>query len=116
LPEFDEELTEDVFAEECGYIRDIIGHLPRLVLADEPTKPFGILETNTKTLDFESLVRIRVSHQTSQARRGVRTRHHPTGPDNSEVSVRRQLIRRFHEVLKEQQDQGAGTGCERAAR
>jgi hypothetical protein len=57
---------------------------------------------------------MRRKHQTQQAALGVRTKSETV--DKPEISMRQQLIRRFHEVLKEQQDHAIGTGCERAAR
>ena len=67
---------------------------------------------------------MRSQHQTRHAALAVRTQ----GSHNNiavsaegserqkEESIRRQILREMHAILKEQQGQGAGTGKERAAR
>lgn len=56
-------------------------------------------------------------HQTRQAALGVRTRSSTTeDATKQEVSIRRQLIRRFHEAMREEEYHAVGTGLERSAR
>jgi hypothetical protein len=79
---------------------------------------------------------MRFRHQTQHAAKAVRTQgsaaitnadsshtkpntlEDTAGPDGQKkrTSVRCQLIKEFHAILKEQQDKGAGSGLERVAR
>jgi hypothetical protein len=75
------------------------------------------------SLDLNALVAMRYKHQTRHAEKAVRTSG-SKGADvkegatakQKEETLRRQLIRQFHAVLKEQQAQGAGTGVEHVVR
>ncbi|KAF8209530.1 hypothetical protein K438DRAFT_1503605, partial [Mycena galopus ATCC 62051] len=86
----------------------------------EVSKPLGQGSATAQSLDFDHLVELRRRHQTIQATRGVRTRTVDSGnaEKQKERSLRQQLIRKFHEALKEDSEQGkaTGTGLERAAR
>ena len=67
-------------------------------------------------LDFEMLVEMRRKHQTKQAASGVRMKKTTKASDDTS-GLRGQIIRQFHEALKEAQDErAAGTGLERDAR
>jgi hypothetical protein len=85
---------------------------------DEPTGPLDMNTSDLSTLSFEKLVQLRRAHQTRQATTGVRTK--ATSGRNQVMSAapteRQLLIRRFHEVIKQQQEQGVGTGAERGLR
>jgi hypothetical protein len=91
--------------------------LPALHLPSEPSKPFA---NAFETLDFKALVRQRKQHQTRQAARSARVKN--TKPDEEEASTvpvestRHQLLRKYHELLKEDQSRGVGTAVERLAR
>ncbi len=78
----------------------------------------GKLTTSYNDLDFEGLVAMRGAHQTRQAATGVRTQHtQMRNAAKTPETIRKQLIRRFHEILREGQEEVAvGTGCERKAR
>ncbi|KAJ6540225.1 hypothetical protein B0H10DRAFT_1971064 [Mycena sp. CBHHK59/15] len=84
----------------------------------ELSKPLRLGTTGASDINFDFLVGLRRQHQTMQAARGVRTR--VTGAVDvekaRELSVRQQLIRKFHLVLKEEQDVVVGTGLERGQR
>ena len=70
------------------------------------------------TLSFEKLVSLRSRHQTRQAASGVRKKT-TSGRDQTHAKLpteRQLLLRRFQEIIKEQQEQGAGTGAERGLR
>ena len=87
-------------------------------VSDELSKPLrlGGVTFNLNDLDFTPLVEMRRQHQTRQAALvGVRTRSY-TGVDVSKLTLKKQIIRRMREVLKEQDNQAVGTGCERSAR
>ena len=68
-------------------------------------------------LDFNTLVEMCCLHQTHQAATGVRTKG-ATWEERPAETERKQLIRRFHEVLKEAQsdDVAAGSGVEQKVR
>lgn len=109
-------------AEEFVEIRRLTDGLPALNLPDEPAKPLGRGVVSFADLDFKALVDMRCSHQTHQAATGVRTRQSQDSADSHRdgkktVTLKRQIIRQFHEALKESQDDKAiGTGYERSAR
>lgn len=118
LPEDDddEEEADKLLAKECESIREAA--LPALQLPDDLSRPLGQGSNGYDTLDLSALVKMRYQHQTRHAEQSVRVK----GSDNPEKSragedsVRCQLIKQFHAVLKEQQGQGIGTGIERGTR
>lgn len=90
-----------------------------IILRDQGSRPLGMGSTKFEHLDFNLLVQMRREHETEQAKKGVRTSNYrgQTAANNKAVSERRQLIRKFHEVLKEEQeDHAVGTGYGRKAR
>lgn len=109
-----------MIAEEFIELQTIGNIVPPVDLPDEAAKPLGLGEATFDTLDFGALVAMRRAHQTYQAAHGVRTKQSPNGADEmtkTKLTLRRRLIRGFHEALKEAQDnQAAGTGKERSAR
>ena len=83
------------------------------------------LETNvftsgSLTIDVSELVRLRFLHQTKQAETGVRKVGSGESTANRQaekpLSERQQIIRKFAEIMKQQDDRGVGTGLERSAR
>jgi hypothetical protein len=85
---------------------------------DEPTDARDMNSSDFSTLNFEKLVRLRRQHQTRLAAKGVRKKT-TSGRDQTQAQApteRQLLLRRFHEIIKEQQDQGTGTGAERSLR
>jgi hypothetical protein len=65
---------------------------------------------------------MREAHETERARKSVRTQMHQHDKvvedldSNDKVPIRRQIIREMNAILREQQDQGGGTGLERKNR
>ncbi|KAJ7827971.1 hypothetical protein B0H14DRAFT_3719732 [Mycena olivaceomarginata] len=121
LPDSDQtpEILDEIVAEEQASIQAAVDNLPALSIA-EGSKPLGQGSVTAQSLNFDHLVDLRRRHQTIQAARGVRTRTVDSGNTEKEKerSLRQQLIRKFHEALKEGSEQGkaTGTGLERAAR
>lgn len=95
-----------------------MGRLPALLTEDSRNNSVAILNPNFDLLDLSALVQMRRLHQTRQATKGVRTKQHPQDSSVTEAAMlRRQLIRRFHEVLRENQEvRAVGSGIEREAR
>ncbi|EIN13183.1 hypothetical protein PUNSTDRAFT_21766, partial [Punctularia strigosozonata HHB-11173 SS5] len=93
---------------------DELGRMCVINLEDHAVE--GLTSLGFASFDMSALVSTRKSHETHQAKRGVRT----AGPQRSEENpadlARRQLLRGMHDVLKEQQGRGVGTGQERAVR
>ncbi|KAJ7804497.1 hypothetical protein B0H14DRAFT_3774420 [Mycena olivaceomarginata] len=107
LPDSDQtpEILDEIVAEEQASIQAAVDNLPALSIT-EVSKPLGQGSVTAQSLNFDHLVDLRRRHQTIQAARGAKER-----------SLRQQLIRKFHEALKEDSEQGkaTGTGLERAA-
>ena len=108
--EVDEDELEVVVADEFAQVQQIAEFyktLPALKVRDEPTRPLGHGSMQYDDLDFEALINMRQQHQTKQATSGVCTRK--SKPEKS--TIRGQIIRKFHQALKEAQDEkAAGTG------
>ncbi|KAG6905164.1 hypothetical protein DXG01_004460, partial [Tephrocybe rancida] len=123
MADIPEEEEQELLAQEQQEIEDLIAVLPALRAPDEPAQPLGRGNIDFDSLDFHALINMRREHQTKYAATGVRT-WKDTGNDNEhssdgipKESIRRKLIREFHEALKEGQDaQAVGTGVERSAR
>ncbi|KAJ7909891.1 hypothetical protein B0H13DRAFT_1616161 [Mycena leptocephala] len=121
LPDADEipEILDEIVAEEQTAIPAAVNNLPAVSIS-EATKPLGEGSATPEHLNFDYLVELRRRHQTIQAARGVRTRViNSANPDVAkELSLRQQLIRKFHLALKEEseQDQAIGTGLVRSSR
>lgn len=73
------------------------------------------LAAPSESLDFSALINLRRRHQTRQAALGVRTKQDPSSIQKPETTLRQQLIRQFHEILKEHQ-QSSQDGEKRNAR
>ena len=117
LAEMGDELVEEIMVEEYRNLRVLQEGLPRLQVLDELSKPLGLGEIALDDLDFSPLVEMRRRHQTRQAALGVRTRtSKSTAAEDSELTIKQQIIRRMREVLKEQDEHAVGTGYERSAR
>lgn len=105
-----------MLAEDRRHIRESLQiNISRIHTANEHAQPLGFSVTpiDFKALDLSTLVEWRLQHQTQHAALGVRTKvGGPTVPTKEE-SMRRQLIRRFHEVLKQEQSRGELTGLNR---
>jgi hypothetical protein len=105
IPEIDEEAADEMIAEDRRYIKEALKFtIAPVRTADEAARPvgFGATDPDFKALNLSTLVDWRLQHQTRHAATGVRTKfdREEQLPEKNEVSLRRQLIRRFHEVLK----------------
>ncbi|KAJ6609172.1 hypothetical protein B0H10DRAFT_2194009 [Mycena sp. CBHHK59/15] len=119
----DDDLAEEILGDEYITLQETLASvraagLPPVQLPSEASKPFGRgPSTAFETLDFKALVHQRRQHQTRQAAKCARTKHtSEDSPAVAEESTRRQILRKFHELLKEDQARGVGTAVEREAR
>lgn len=123
----DEDAADESFAEECQQIMAAMprrpDQLPEIQTSDSLSRPFGQGTIDTGALDLSALVTLRFKHQTRHAALAVRTQYEvvenldaDAEQRKQENSLKRELIKRFNEILKEQQGQGSSTGQERLAR
>jgi hypothetical protein len=98
----------------------LAAQLPSLThVPEEASRPFDHSSTYFHNLDFSSLLSTREAHETERARKSVRTQmhqHQKATNHDAEVPIRRHIIREMNSILREQQDQGGGTGLERKNR
>jgi hypothetical protein len=116
MPEIDEEEAEEMLAEDRRHISETLRiNISPIHVADESSQPFGFGGTriDLNALDLDTLVEWRLQHQTQHAALGVRTKVGGATEETNELSMRRQLIRQFHEVLKQEQNRGECTGVNR---
>ncbi|KAJ7101505.1 hypothetical protein B0H15DRAFT_769608 [Mycena belliarum] len=115
-----EEMLGDEYITLQETLKSVTQELPPVQLPADASKPFGQGPNPTfESLDFKALVRQRKQHQTRQAANCARTKKDVSdseSPVASEGSLRCQILRRFHELLKEDQARGVGTAVERDAR
>jgi hypothetical protein len=125
LPEDDtnKDGLEESFSQEC---QDILAAIPQPLSLKLRTKskPFGQGTLGIESVSLDALIKMSSQHQTRHAALAVRTQDSQNNVTASaggserqkEESIRHQILREMHAILKEQQGQGAGTGKERAAR
>ncbi|KAJ6615753.1 hypothetical protein B0H10DRAFT_2220086 [Mycena sp. CBHHK59/15] len=128
--EMDDELADEILGEEYLTVQEYIKEMAAAKAAarpdtvelvpvhipDEPSKPFGQgLYASVDVVDFSPLIQQRLQHQTKFAENCTRTKTTRPAPDSKE-SIRRQLLRKFHEILKEDQARAPGTAVERQVR
>lgn len=123
----------EAYSDDAAHIRSLISdiataHGERLANAlpplniERPETTLFTSTTSSSTIDVSELVRLRFLHQTKQAETGVRKVGSGKSTANSRaenlkpLSERQQIIRRFAEIIKQQDDRGVGTGLERSAR
>ena len=107
--------TEDLITQEYLEVQNDVNRLRELALDDETSKPLGKGTVTYQDLDFHALIGMRFQHQTRQAAAGVRTKGWWQN-ENPAETLQKKIIRRFHEILGEEQDDVAvGTGYERKA-
>ncbi|KAF4569611.1 hypothetical protein EYR36_009408 [Pleurotus pulmonarius] len=115
----DEELHEELHAEEYQSIQLHSKTIAEL-RTSQASKPIGLGLLKVTEIHIDTLVDLRRRHETRQARLGLRTRDHrpATSPsDKEQVSARRAIIQRYHEVLRETEHAvPAGTGINRKVR
>jgi hypothetical protein len=115
--ENEEEIHDELVAEEHARVQAAIDAIPTNLSISEPSKRLGQGSSTPDTINFDYLVELRRRHQTAQAARGVRTRVVDWGSEKAKAtSIRQQLIKKLHLALKEEQDHATGTGLERSAR
>ncbi|KAF8589132.1 hypothetical protein K439DRAFT_1613022 [Ramaria rubella] len=114
LPEPDEEDFAEVFAHVSSAPKKSKSKLPPIQeIGDIEMQPRGCA-INTLDLDFSILIEHQSCHQTRHATLGVHTcAGIQSSPQNK--SLRSGLIHEFHQVLREQKEQGVGTGIACAA-
>ena len=111
-----------VISDERAHIaRNLNACLAPVNAPDEPTNQLDMSNNDLSTLSFDKLVQLRRRHQTRQATTGVRTkatsgRNQVNQSQPGMPTERQLLIRQFQEVIKQQQEQGVGTGAERNLR
>ncbi|KAI0039353.1 hypothetical protein FA95DRAFT_1577642 [Auriscalpium vulgare] len=117
LPELDDHAIQAFHSEESKHIYDALSESQRGVF-DFPDDVSPTFTLTQETLDLTALVDIRRAHETDHARRGVRTAKVNTSLDsNTNAAVHRQLLEKFRELLKSEQDsQAPGTGNRRIER
>lgn len=132
MPELDDEAITEAYSDDAAHIRSVLSDiatphastgeqlanaLPPLNI-DQPET--NIFMSTTSTIDVSQLVHLRFLHQTKQAETGVRKVGSGESTANRKtekpLSERQQIIRKFAEILKQQDDRGVGTGLERSAR
>lgn len=116
----EDDITEDIVAEEYLEIRNLVDGLPSVQVPDEPAKPMGWGAIAFKDVDFDALVEMCRLHQTRQAAEGVWMKLSWDNGDEEkkkQTTLKQQIIKRFHKTLKESQDEKAiGTGYKWSAR
>lgn len=125
MPELDDDVVDEVFAEDAEQISHILlqcGQAAAASLApvnsDEPENPFNL--TDPSTIDLSVLTSLRFAHQTKQAETGVRTSKKKNLPDSNSStngSTNRQtILQGFSEIIREQGERGGSTGADRLRR
>ncbi|KAJ7175483.1 hypothetical protein C8R46DRAFT_1174476 [Mycena filopes] len=111
-----EDLEEEILGDEYMTIKETLASipvaLPSLQLPSEASTP--VASTAFDTLDFKALVRQRRQHQTRQAAKSARVKIHHGDDDDSAPTA--PILRKYHELLKEDQSKATGTAVERQAR
>ena len=109
----DDDRNDRAIAEDCRNIEQAVTNvLPSVSTGDEEMLPFGYGEFNV-----DALVKVRFQHQTEQAANGIRLKGNSEPADGEkEISIRRQLNRKYYEALRQQRERGVGTGCDHAVR
>lgn len=85
---------------------------------NKPIHPLDMNNSDLSTLSFDKLVLLRRKHQIQQAATGVRkkTTSGINQPQTGTPTERQRILRQLNEIIKEQQEQGTGTGVERSLR
>src|ERR1700677_1860177 len=105
MPDIDEDEVEEIIAEDrCNISKALQLKISPVDAPDEDAQPlgFGDMNPDFTTLDLSPLVDWQLQHQSRHAAVRVRTRVGEQLQTKADISIRRQLIRRFHEVLKQE--------------
>src|SRR5882762_108607 len=107
MPEIDEEEAEEMLAKDCHHISKTLGiNISPIHVADESSQPFSLGGTCTdlNALNLDTLIEWQLQHQTQHVALGVQTKVGSATEETNELSMRCQLIWKFHEVLKQEQN------------
>lgn len=106
--------------EEWRDVRENIGgHLAdRLVPVHDPSEYTNLSAIPSTELDLETLVTLRLEHQTEQASSGVRHDARQAEKEASDPTrrVKRLLLERYKDILRDRDEVGISTGSDRAQR
>ncbi|KAH7915154.1 hypothetical protein BJ138DRAFT_1055531, partial [Hygrophoropsis aurantiaca] len=121
LPVPTEDERDEAFAADSEIINQCLTDtLPTIRALDELRNACDITQYDLDLTDFHHLVKLRFSHQTKQAKNGVRTSEavvpnlHSSADDEPLQSKRVAVLRQFQAIVKEQQERGIGTGAVRS--
>jgi hypothetical protein len=131
LPELDGEAMTEAYSDDAAHIASVLlaAHGDRLansLPAVNVLEPEINVYSSASKIDISELFHLRYQHQTKQAETGVhkfgnlcnsksesaQMDQHKAKP----LTERQQILRRFSEIIKQQNDRGIGMGLERAAR
>jgi hypothetical protein len=101
--------------------------LKTLSTVNDPTPSNAFNAGSWSDVDLSELVRLRFDHQTKQAATGVRKAGNPTTNVQDTtmaghtkllkpLTERQKVLREFNQIIKQQGDQGVGTGADRKKR
>ncbi|KZT40302.1 hypothetical protein SISSUDRAFT_1127329 [Sistotremastrum suecicum HHB10207 ss-3] len=99
----------------CFLTRDI--ELPSILGAnteyvDSSSRPLSDLDS----IDYSAIIQLRKEHQTRFAAKGVRTQNREPNQSKEGEYLRKELLRKFEDVIRQSNDQGESTGLERQSR
>ncbi|KAJ6573789.1 hypothetical protein DFH09DRAFT_915806 [Mycena vulgaris] len=122
IRQVDTDLADQILGDEYLALHDtlasVANSLPALQLPSDLSKVFGqSANVTAETLDFKALVRQRREHQSPQAAKCTRIKSSKAEDSATpEESTRRRILRKYHELLKEDQTRAVGTTVERQIR
>ena len=110
---------DEAFSDDAAHIT---ASLPKASFAGQlppindpiPNDPFNAYDPSL--IDLTEFVRLWFSHQTKQVTTGIRTTTQAPSEGSKILTERQQVLQRFSEILRQQEEKGVGTGLERAAR
>jgi hypothetical protein len=133
LPELDGEVMMEAYSDDAAHIMSVLAaahgkHLANSLLAVNVSELEIDVYSSASRIDISELLRLHYHHQTKQAKTGVRKFGNTKVLCNSESELTQmnlhqskpltecqQILWRFTEIIKQQDDRGIGTGLERAA-
>ncbi|KAF9459537.1 hypothetical protein BDZ94DRAFT_1381618 [Collybia nuda] len=116
LPELEGDELVEARSDEASYIARTLASLRAPTSGDNrPSNMFQSVLLDPSSVDLSELVKVRFSHQTAQATSGIRTSRKGTNPHTAS-SVRQDMLRVMHNIVKQQGEIGVSTGAERALR
>jgi hypothetical protein len=119
LLELDEESQIEALSDDAVHIAAFLESLPAPNMnADQPSNPFQYVSLDLSSAELSPLIDLRLGHQTKQAYSGIckATTGHMRSQQQKILTERQSILRELQGIVKEQEEIGAGTGLERAAR